>query len=366
MRTLPQPQTLTSQTVAILRAEIARGAWPEFLPGERLLCEKLQISRNTLRAALAHLQREQLLRAKHGVGYRILRGPAKPGGLAGQAGSRDVALLTSEPLHRLRPNQTLWIDELRAMLGEHESRLHVFHGAAYFRPNPGPALRQLVARHPHRCWILVRANATTQAWFSRSRVPCIVAGSIHAGLKLPFRDLDYRAVCRHAAGVLFGLGHRRIALITPHPSMAGDLEGETGWLEAARQSRHPGAEALLGSHDSTVAGIGHVLRRLLGRKLPPTALVVTNPYHYLTVTSQLTQLGRRVPADLSVISRDDEVFLSYLVPTPARYVANPNAMSRTLLRPVLELLAGRPVTEPELKLMPEFLRGESLGPPAGR
>jgi len=363
MRTLPQRQTLTSQTVAILRAEIARGAWPEFLPGERLLCEKLQISRNTLRAALVHLQREKLLSAEHGVGYRVLRSPDQPTGPDDPAGSQDVALLTSEPLHRLRPNQTLWIDELRAMLGERGSRLHVFHGVAYFRANPGPALRQLVTQHPHRCWILVRSNAVTQRWFSRAGVPCIVAGSTPAGLGLAFRDVDYRAVCRHAAGVLFGLGHRRIALLASHPSMAGDLEGEEGWQQTARESRHPGTEALVVSHDGTTADIGRVLRRLLGKKLPPTALVVTNPYHYLAVTSQLAQMGRRVPGDISVISREDEVFLSYLVPAPARYVANPNAMSKALLRPVLELLASGPVTEPGLKLMPDFHRGESLGPP---
>jgi hypothetical protein len=38
-------------------------------------------------------------------------------------------------------------------------------------------------------------------------------------------------------------------------------------------------------------------------------------------------------------------------------------MARTLLRPVLELLEGNVVTQRGSRIMPEFLRGESIAPP---
>ena len=68
MQNLPQRNSLVSQTSAYLRQEINRGSWKEWLPSERTLCESLQVSRNTLRAALEQLKRENLVDARHGAG----------------------------------------------------------------------------------------------------------------------------------------------------------------------------------------------------------------------------------------------------------------------------------------------------------
>jgi LacI family transcriptional regulator len=354
---LPQRHPLSTQTADILREGIRQGIWRDHLPGERALCKKYQISRNTLRTALGQLQREKLIRAEHGSGNRILLHPQKP---ASRLQSRDVGLLSPEPLERLRPTQTLWIDELRALLNEHGCRLHVFHGSQYFRANPGPALQRLSADNPHGCWILTLSNAAIQRWFARNEVRCIVAGSVHAGLDLPYRDLDHRAMCRHAAGTLLGFGHRRLALLIAKSELAGDLESEEGFVEGVKKSPHAGVEPIVCRHDGSVEGIGHALHRLLEQRPPVTALLVANAYHYLTVVSRLAQGGRRVPHDVSVISRDDDLFLSYLAPEPARYVANANALAKSLLRPVLELLEQTAPARRGLRLLPEFASGGSL------
>lgn len=360
MTKLPQRYSLVNQTGSILREEIQNGKWTDWLPGERVLCESLQVSRNTLRAALAQLRREGIIRSDHGAGNRIL---TRGSGRSHKLRSYDVALLSPEAIERLRPSQTLWIDELRAMLSERGCRLHVFHGPQYFRANPAAALEKLLGQHSHGCWILALSNETTQRWFERERVPCVVAGSVHAGLTLPFRDLDHRAMCRHAAGIMLGLGHRRVALLMPKSRRAGDLESEAGLMEGVRQSPHAGAEVVVGYHETTVASICHALRRLTEQRPAPTALLVANAYHYLTVTTRLAQLGLRVPRDISVVSRDDDPFLSFVVPAPARYSASPHAMAKALLRPVLELLEGGVVTHRGIRLMPEFIRGETISVP---
>lgn len=362
MTILPQRHSLVSQTAAILREEIAKGTWREWLPGERALCEALQVSRNTLRAALAQLKQDGAIRSDHGAGNRILtRLPRRSDGLR----SHDVALLSPDALERLRPSQALWIDELRAMLSERGCRMHVFHGPQYFRANPSAALEKLVAQHPHGCWVLALSNETTQRWFERKAVPCVVAGSVYAGLNLPFRDLDHRAMCRHAAGVMLGQGHRKVALLIQKSRRAGDLESEAGFIEGVRSSPHSDAEVLVNYHDATVASICAALRRLMDQKPPPTALLVANAYHYLTVVSRLAQTGWRVPRDVSVVSRDEDPFLSFLVPTPARYAATAHTMAKTLLRPVLELLEGGVVTHRTIRIMPDFIRGETLAVPRG-
>ncbi len=357
MPELPKRHSLVTQTAEILKEEMARGVWKEWLPGERALCAKYQISRNTVRAALAQLQKDRQIRAVHGCGHRIL---VQPTGKATATPLRDVALLMPDPPERLRPSQTLWIDELRALLGEHHCLLRIFYGQQYLGSNPTQALSKLVTQHPHGCWILLRSSAVTQKWFSRHHPRCLVVGHVHANQSLAYRDLDLRSICRHAAGVLLGLGHRRVALLASKPPLAGDLESEAGLVEGIRASRHPGAEAITCWHDGSVTGIGHALRLLLARQAPPTALIVANTYHYLTVWGHLTQSGLRVPRDISIISRDDDLFLSYLLPSPARYILPPNSLAKALLRPVLEILEGGQASLRELELLPEFHQGETV------
>lgn len=362
MTMLPQRNSLFSQTVNILRDEIVKGTWNTWLPSERTLCTTLQVSRNTLRAALAQLKREGVIRSVHGAGNQILAGgPAGPPRLK----SQDVALLMPDPLEQLRPSLTLWIDELRALLSERGCRLRVFHGPQFFRKNSGPALLKLVNRNPHGCWILTLSNESVQAWFARAGLPCVVAGSIYPGVDLPYRDLDHRAMCRHAAGFLLGLGHRRIALITHKSRRAGDVESEIGFVEGVAQSSHADAKSVVLYHESTPASVCSVVRRMREQPHAPTALLVVNPYYYLTVTSRLAQMGVRVPQEMSIISRDEDPFLSFLVPIPTRYVVSPHIMAKTLLRPVIELLEGRVVTQRASRIMPEFIRGDSVArPPA--
>jgi LacI family transcriptional regulator len=277
-----------------------------------------------------------------------------------------VALLTPEPIERLRAMQSLWIDDMRGLLSERGVRLRVFHGHHYFAANPGPALQKLVTRNPHGCWLLMLANETVQRWFSANGIPCIVAGSTYAGLDLPFRDLDHRAMCRHAAGVLLGLGHRRLVMLTQKARRAGDLESEAGFLEGVRQSRHADAEAVVLYHEENLASVTHAVRRILKLQPAATALLVVHPHYYLAVASRLAQAGVRIPEHISLVSRDDDPFLSFVAPLPARYVVSPHHMAKSLLRPVLELLDGNRVTQRASRIMPEFLRGESIAPPGRR
>jgi DNA-binding GntR family transcriptional regulator len=55
MDRLPQRASLVAQTVEVLREAIAAGEWPQWLPGELELTDRLQVSRVTLRAALTRI-----------------------------------------------------------------------------------------------------------------------------------------------------------------------------------------------------------------------------------------------------------------------------------------------------------------------
>lgn len=362
MATPPRVFTsLTSQVATALREEIDRGTWSEWLPGERTLTEMLQVSRKTLRKALAQLQREGRVKAVHGQGNRIaVRGAATP---AGNRGESVVALLTPDPLECMRPYTSLWVNHLKTLLIEKGSRLRAFDGRKFFTQHPARALEKLLAQHPAACWLLANSTEATQRWFGEQKVPCVVAGSCHPGIDLPHADLDHYALCRHAAGVLLGAGHRRVALLNERSGRAGDVESEAGFIAGVRESPHASAQPLVIHHEHSPASLGKAVQRLLEMPSPPTALLLSNGASYLTVTSVLAQRGLRVPRDVSVVSRDDEPFLDFLVPPPTHYAANPHAFAKKLLKPLLQTLAGEAVVPRSTRILPAYTRGGSLGAP---
>ncbi|MDR1012146.1 MAG: substrate-binding domain-containing protein [Opitutaceae bacterium] len=351
--------SLPVQVADALRQGIGQGAWKEWLPGERALGETFQVSRKTLRKALAQLREEGIVRAEHGLGNRIVA----PG--AGRARKADaeriVALLTPDPIEHMRPHTLLWINRLKSLLIENGAKLLAFDGHKYFGRQPGNALKKLVAQQSASCWLLANSTKTAQRWFCERKLPCVVAGSCHTGIDLPYVDLDHYALCRHAAGVLLAAGHVRVALLNGCSGRAGDMESEAGFVAGVRESRRTAAAPpLVLYHDHSATSLARAVTRLLDMPDPPTAVLVSNSASYLTVVSVLAQRGLRVPADMSVVSRDDEPFLSFLLPTPSRYTANPHVFAKKILKPLKQILHGESVSPRSTRIIPDYNKGGSL------
>jgi DNA-binding LacI/PurR family transcriptional regulator len=354
-----QRLSLIDQLGAVLRTGIEAGQWPENLPSERRLCAELRVGRNSLRTALRLLAQEKLVKIIPGEGTRNLRSPRVSQGKAVAA----FSVLSPFPLEQLRPQQVLWIDELRDILSAEGRALRVVHGPQYFRRNPAGALRRLVAQERCDCWILVKSTQAMQAWFKRAGGVCVIAGSCHPGMDLPFVDLDYRAMCRHAVGVLVRTGHRDIAYLMGEPEAAGDLQSERGFLEGVQSFRSQGAQGVVVRHAGHKKSIVESVRFLLGAPRSTTALIINQSYHYLTVTSALARLGLQTPEDISLICRDDDRFLAYLEPPPARFVEDPRDFARKLARITITQLQDRPRSSAQCMILPAFIRGASIAPP---
>jgi DNA-binding LacI/PurR family transcriptional regulator len=353
-----QFQSIAMQVAQALRAEIGSRSWQRNLPSERQLAVQFQVSRKTIRKALAELRAEGALQTERNrgsviPGSRRRRGPAHP----------RIALLLPEPLEASRPFTALWVNRLMALLQETGHPLQIFHGAKYFGTNAANSLARLTAANSARCWLLARSNRPLQQWFAASGVPALICGSAHPGLALPSVDLDHRALCRHAAGLFLRQGHRRLALFLEHGGHGGDVESEQGF--------RAGLAAVAGAFEPVVCtpmrsapSIIRQVQRLLARQDPPTGLLLSNSYAYLTVLSYLGSLGLRVPRDMSVVSRDEETFLRFMHPTPTYYSTPAAKFAQALHQALKRLLAGDRSAF-AIRIMPDLVRGESVGPAPG-
>ena len=198
-----------------------------------------------------------------------------------------------------------------------------------------------------------------QEWFSTRGLPAVITGSRYEGMRLPSVDVDYRATCRHAVGRFLAGGHRRLALLNPLSVAAGDVESELGFREAGATAG-PDVEAIVAQHDGTVAGICSRLDRLLERKQPPTAFLVSRPSHALTSLGRLVQHGVRFPKEAALIARDHDSFLEFVVPSIARYQVDPLLFAHKLSRVVLEMALGGDARPRDCRIIPRLINGETL------
>lgn len=345
--------SLPSQATDVLRAELSHGTWTGTLPGERVLCERLGISRPTLRTALSALRNEGLLEIVHGKPTRITGLPRR----SQLSSTRDVRLLSPVPLHEMPPFMVCWVDKLRERLSAAGHTMELMVQKKAFSGRPERTLSRLVASLPPATWILFLSHPAMQRWFAHQHVPCVLAGSVASGVSLPSVDLDYRAICRHAAGFLKSKGRKRLVLVLPDNDSPGDLESEAGFNEALADSTGIHAEII--RHEESPGDIQKKVRAALSAGVRADAFIVARSAHALTVLTCLLREGVRIPDDVALISRDDDAFLAHTTPTVARYRSDPDTWAKQMDRIVGSLSEGSPSKPQTIRLMPDFVRGQS-------
>lgn len=355
MKQLPQKTSLITQTTAGILEEIKTGRWTGWLPGEHELCKQLHVSRTTVRAALDELGRKGMIKCRQGRRREITsRGSAQI-----RTKSKRVVLLMPDPFQGMLFRAFL-IDRLRERLAEEGYLVETHVSRVPFRARSPQQLEKLAIMLQPAGWVLMSSTESLQKWFAARGLPCVIAGTRYEGVELPSVDVDYTAVCHHAVGQFLSRGHRRIALLNPHPGAAGETATETGFHKAILEAKGRGVEAFIVKHNGTVENICARIDTVMTRRQPPTAFLVSRARHALTVLCYLLQKRFCVPADAALISRDEESYLEDVIPTMARYSNNPGAFAAKLSRTVIEMVHGtnRVIDH---KVASQFISGQTLG-----
>src|SRR6478735_4009972 len=194
----------------------------------------------------------------------------------------------------------------------------------------------------------------------RRYVPSVSLQAVPGG-GVPLVGSNHRETGRLAATHLLGLGHTSIGTVTGTFRRRVTRSRLHGYEDALRDAGLEPIEDLVAEGDWTLPGGALATRLLLERSPGLTAIFVHSDVMAIGVLSALWQAGRRVPADVAVVSCDDIPFAEFLTP-PLTTVRIPLAETgRQAVELLLRSIAGEPVPERTPLLPVELIVRDSCG-----
>lgn len=171
-----------------------------------------------------------------------------------------------------------------------------------------------------------------------------------------------RAATKTAIKHLISLGHTDIAIIN---HLVGHGAGQwryEGYVDALTEAGLPIKDCYIEQEQHADGFCESAARRLLLRDQPPSAIFTTNDTAAAIVYRVASQLGKRIPYDLSIVGFDDDPMAENLWP-PLTTVKQPiENMGKIAANILIKEMITKVETYPEPNINCEFIVRSSSGP----
>ncbi len=170
-------------------------------------------------------------------------------------------------------------------------------------------------------------------------LPAVVVGDPAVAKGLTSVWTDDATSMRQAVRYLVGLGHRRIARVSGLAPFAHTHIRDDAFVDEMAAA---GAEAVLLRTDYTPEAGASATRHALQSDAPPTAFVYDNDVMAVAGLTVAMELGKRVPAELSIIAWDDSVLCDHTFPTLTALTHDVVAFGAHAARRLFDVIDGAP------------------------
>ena len=247
-------------------------------------------------------------------------------------------------------------------LAEHGLTLLV--ASSSYRPElEEQQIRTLLARGADALLLIgFERSQAVYDFLERRSVPFIIAWAHREGAGQIAIGFDNRKPMRELGDRVFGLGHRRLAIITA-PRTVNDRARDrvSGILEAARTHGVQEREVRIIETEYSVENGAKAMGQLMAMTPRPTAVMCGNDVLAVGAIGMARTLGLAIPGDVSVTGFDDIELARIVMPSLTTVHVPHREMGRQAARRIAGLLAGERSRQ-GMELATAIVERESLGP----
>ncbi len=209
----------------------------------------------------------------------------------------------------------------------------------------------------------LRDQATLWADLTRRPMPLVGLWQGARAPQIPVVNVDNRQGIYLALEYLLGLGHRRIAFI--QGGRTGDgLERRDAYVRFLREHELTVPDGYVRVASNTFAEGAATMRDLATLREPPTAVLASTDVMAVGALSAASQIGLRVPSDLSVVGFDDIPLTAFTVPALTTVHQPMGQIARLAVDMLLQSLDGAPHSRARRRLVePSLVVRQSCAPP---
>jgi LacI family transcriptional regulator len=199
--------------------------------------------------------------------------------------------------------------------------------------------------------------------FYRRHLPIVELSDIYnTRYEVDRISADYTAVTTEAMSYLFGLNHRRIAMLYGVEMSMLAEDRLQPYQESLLSAGYPIEEELIARCGPTIEDGYQATLRLLELPQRPTAIIAINDLLAIGALRAISDFGLQVPADLSLLGYDDIRMAQYLVPRLTTASKDIQSMGRKAVTLLLERIQ-EPDRPYQLEQLPaRLIIRESTGP----
>ncbi|MBT2483815.1 MULTISPECIES: LacI family DNA-binding transcriptional regulator [unclassified Microbacterium] len=333
------------------------------------------IERPTIRevALAAGVSRSTASRALSGNGYAApevrerVRAVAKEIGYVVDVTARSLKQRTSRSVGLLVSDlRNVFYAELASGIGE-EARAHgrtvVLVDLRGNSPDELEAAETLVGSRVSGV-IATPVSGELSAYLSRIGVPLIEVDRRFDAEGTDAVVVDNRAAARDTTLRLLDAGHRRIALLIDETEWTTGDERQRGYLDALEARKVRSDETLIVQAGWDAEEAKAAALAMLSRPDRPTAVFAANNVLTEGTWRAASDLGLRVPDDVSVVGFDDAPWMSMVQPGISTRLQNAGALGATALRALLERIETPDAPVRTIVMPTLFLDRGSVAAPA--